>query len=365
MKIALIYNFAQHYRANIFTLMDKDMDVDFYFGDHYLNVKKMDYSLLKHKVTEVRNIHFGPLIWQKNTIQLAWSDYDVFIMLGEPKCLTSWIILVLSRIYGKRLYFWSHGWYGREGLLKRIIKKIYFGLSDGVMLYGEYARQQMLKQGFSSDKLTVIHNSLAYDEEIEIRKTLTTSGFYDEHFGNSLPNLVFIGRLIATKKLDMIIRAMIPLRNMGIRVNMTYVGDGPSRATLEALVKECELQENVWFYGPCYEEKQIAQMIYNSDLCVSPGEVGLTAMHSMVYGTPVITHNNFCHQGPEFEAIKEDVTGAFFEYNNVEDLARVITHWLETHKNDREEVRRACFREIDENWNPHRQLEIIKRMIKV
>ena len=126
MKIALIYNFAQHYRANIFTLMDKEMDIDFYFGDHYLNVKKMDYSLLTHNVIEVKNIHIGPFIWQTNTVHLVWKEYDTFIMLGEPKCISSWLVLILSRLLKKHFYFWTHGWYGREGWLKRKVKKIYF-----------------------------------------------------------------------------------------------------------------------------------------------------------------------------------------------------------------------------------------------
>ena len=32
-RICLIDNFAQHYRENIFTLMDQNMDIDFVFGD--------------------------------------------------------------------------------------------------------------------------------------------------------------------------------------------------------------------------------------------------------------------------------------------------------------------------------------------
>ena len=120
----------------------------------------------------------------------------------------------------------------------------------------------------------------------------------------------------------------------------------------------------VWFYGPSYDEKELSQLLYDADLCVSPGNIGLTAMHALSFGCPCISHTNFKMQKPEFEAINEGVTGAFFEYNNVEDLANVITHWLETHKNDREKVRKACFREIDENWNPHLQLEIIRRTTK-
>ena len=90
MKIALIYNFAQHYRANIFTLMDRELDIDFYFGDHYLNIKKMDYSLLKHKVTEVKNIKLGPFVWQSNTIKLAWANYDTIIMVCANPLTHSW-----------------------------------------------------------------------------------------------------------------------------------------------------------------------------------------------------------------------------------------------------------------------------------
>ena len=53
MKLCLIYNFAQHYRSSIFRLIDQEYDCDYFFGDAYLNVKKMDYSLLKGNVTEV------------------------------------------------------------------------------------------------------------------------------------------------------------------------------------------------------------------------------------------------------------------------------------------------------------------------
>ena len=364
MRTALIYNFAQHYRTNIFTLMDNEMDIDFYFGDHYLNVKKMDYTLLKHKVTEVRNIHFGPLIWQKKTIQLAWSDYDAFIMLGEPKCISSWVILLLSRIFGKNFYFWTHGWYGYEGWIKRFIKRIYFGLADGIKLYGEYARQLMLKQGFRSEKLTVIHNSLAYDTQITLRKNLQNKHTFYKHFSNTYPTVVFIGRLTEVKKLDQLLKAQSICHKEDCLFNVTFIGDGTQETSLKDLTQKLNLQDRVWFYGPSYDEKELSQLLYDADLCVAPGNIGLTAMHAMSFGCPCISHNNFKMQMPEFEAIKEDITGAFFEYDNVEDLARVITHWLETHKNDREEVRNACFREIDENWNPHQQLEIIRKMTR-
>ena len=55
-KICLIYNYAQHYRTNIFTIMDKELDCDFYFGNKMDNVKKMDYSLLNNFKKELKNV---------------------------------------------------------------------------------------------------------------------------------------------------------------------------------------------------------------------------------------------------------------------------------------------------------------------
>lgn len=365
MKIALIYNFAQHYRTNIFTLMDKAMDIDFYFGDHYLNVKKMDYSLLQHKVTEVKNIELGPLKWQCNTIRLAWADYDTFIVLGEPMCLSTWFILLISRVLGKRIYFWTHGWYGREGWAKRLIKRIYFGMANGTMLYGEYARQLMIKQGFRAQKIAVIHNSLAYDTQIVLRNGLHDHHTFSNHFGNEYPTVVFVGRLTKEKKLHQLLQAQYICKENGHPFNVIFIGDGVMEKILKDFTQKQDLQNYVWFYGASYDEQELSQLLYDADLCVAPGNIGLTAIHAMSFGCPCISHNDFKWQMPEFEAIKENKSGTFFERDNVEDLARVIMQWFNMHRHDREQVRMACFKEIDENWNPHQQLEIIKNMIGI
>lgn len=45
-------------------------------------------------------------------------------------------------------------------------------------------------------------------------------------------------------------------------------------------------------------------------------------MHSMMFGCPVITHNNFNWQMPEYEAIKPGITGDFFKMDDVSDLVK-------------------------------------------
>ena len=366
MKLCLIYNFAQHYRTNIFTLMDKEMNVDFVFGDTMGDVKKMDYSLLRHSVMEVGKIKIGHLTYQKKVVSLLRKNYTHYLILPDTRCISSWLFLLISRFYSKKkVYIWTHGWYGKESGIEKILKKIMFRLPNGgVFLYGNYARELMIKDGFNPDKLYTIHNSLAYDKQIEIRKELKATAIYKNHFGNDNKNLFFIGRLTPVKRLDLILRALAICRDRSKNYNFTFIGDGEKTNELMALTKELGLESHIWFYGSCYDEVKLSSLIYNADLCVAPGNIGLTAMHSMVFGTPCITHNDFKWQMPEFEAIKEGVTGTFFKRDDVVDLANKIDAWFAAKIDSREDVRNACMKEIDEQWNPYFQINVLKKNLK-
>ena len=122
------------------------------------------------------------------------------------------------------------------------------------------------------------------------------------------------------------------------------------------------MQSYVWVYGPCYEEKILGDLLFNAEICIVPGDVGLTIMHSFVYGTPVITHNNFPKHGPEFDAITDGVTGSFFIENSLDDLCCKINSWLLISTEKREEVSKKCEEIISEKYNPKSQLNIFKKV---
>ena len=365
----MIYNFAPSYREAIFKLIDQEYDCDWYFGDNKTDIKGLDMSVLK-RVQLLKNqvIFCRPLYYQKGVLSLLRKqEYTTYFMLGDLFCLSTWLMgLLVRRFYPeKRIYFWSHGWYGKERSWKRWLKKIFFSFADGTFLYGNYAKNLMLKEGFAEDCLYVIRNSLAYEKQVSIREKLCDTSIYKQHFANEYNNLIFIGRLTRVKRLDLLIEALVKLRERDLFYNLTFIGDGEQKEKLQDLAKRNNIEGNVWFYGACYDEPTNAELIYNADLCVAPGNVGLTAMHVMVFGTPVATHDSFMLQMPEFEAIHDGMTGCFFKYEDVNSIAACIEHWFSIHKNDREKVRQACFQEIDENWTPQFQLEVIKKHLKV
>lgn len=367
-KLCLIYNTAPRYREAVFRAIDAEYDCDWYFGHTQTDIKEMDTALLKN-VNYYKTLGDPrKLYWKRGILKLLFSKkYQNFFMLAEARSITDHLFLGLATLLfpSKRIYIWTHGLYGKE---KKVIVKMElwrFKKVSGVFVYGERAKKLLMEQGISEDKLFVIHNSLDYDTQKVLRGRIKPSDIYKKHFQNTNPTLIFIGRLTKVKRLDMVISAVAQLHAKGELYNLVFVGDGLERERLEQQVGDMKLQNNVWFYGACYDEHKNAELVYNADLCVSPGNVGLTAMHSLMFGCPVITHDNFAWQMPEFEAIHSGVTGDFFKQNDVEDLAKVISCWFTNKQKQRDDVRKVCYEEIDTNWNPHYQMDVIRHNLKL
>jgi glycosyltransferase involved in cell wall biosynthesis len=346
--------------------MDKHFDCEWFFGDSMADVKKMDYALLTHPVHESKTKKIGPFTYQFGVLSTLKNPYAEYIILPDTRSISSWLFLLISRMLNKKVHVWTHGWYGKESKLEALLKKILFRLPTGyILLYGNYAKKLMISNGFPENKLKTIHNSLLYDKQIEIRKSLKLNDTYLDHFKNDARNLIFVGRLTKVKSLDMLLNALKICIDRGKSYNLTFIGGGQELKSLMTLAQSLSIENNVWFYGPCYNEAELGNLIYNADLCVSPGNIGLTAMHSMVYGTPALTHNDFKWQMPEFEAIRDGVTGGFFDYGDVNALANSIDLWFDKHNGNREAVRTACFEEIDKYWTPYYQLNILNEVINL
>jgi len=345
--------------------MDQSINCDFYIGDRIRTpMKLMEYHDLKgfKKIIPFKPL-FGNFYWQKGSISTAFKPYRNYLITGDPFCVSTWFILVITKLLGKKTLVWTHGWYGDETIMKKMIKKLFLGFSYKVLLYGNYARNLMIQAGFKSDKLISIYNSLDFDAQSKVRETLTATNIYKDHFQNDFPVLLYVGRIQKSKKLELLIEALKLLYIKGMYCNLIIIGNEVDETNLQKIVAYNKLNDCVWFFGATFDEPKIGELIYNADVCISPGNIGLTAIHSMIYGTPVITHNNFSEQGPEFEAIMKGETGDYFEEDSINDLCDKIISWISLPMKKRELVRQQCFSVIKERYNPYVQIEILKSLI--
>ena len=238
-------------------------------------------------------------------------------------------------------------------------------MADGLLLYGQHGKSMLLKNGFKESKMSVIYNSLDLERHKRLRDRFIGAGFMRNIFGNDYPTIAFIGRLTPQKRLNLLIEAVGILSIAGTFLNIIFVGDGPSTDELSALCRKAGIEERVFFYGECYDEEMIAAVLQNSIMTVSPGNVGLTAIQSLSYGVPVITHGNFREQMPEYEAVREGSTGGFFRQGDSLSLSDKIETWvgIMSDAKKREQVRKNCFRTVESRYNAANQCALIKRRL--
>ena len=361
-KLCLILNLAPHYRKAIYRAIDDAFDCDWYVGDKVEDIKTLSPNEFKScSVIHNKKVYKDNYIQQGMLRLLFDKKYNKYLITGDIRNITLWCFLLLSKAFpSKKVYTWTHGFNGKGGRVADVLRRFFARLSDGIFLYGDFARNHMIASGVKPEKMFVIHNSLDYASHVECRKQMQSKDIYKKHFGNDYKNLIFIGRLTSVKRLDLLLDAVRQLAERGSFYNVIFVGGGTERTNLEQIVQKSNLQDKVWFVGESYDEQKNAELIYNADLCVSPGNVGLTAMHSLVFGTPVATHNNFRMQMPEFEAVKEGVTGTYFNHHDSTSIADTIEKWFLKFGTLRDEVRQNCMQEIDARWTPMYQVKILK-----
>ena len=363
MKICCVFNYNSHYREPIYKSMSENFDCDFFFGDNvFTPIKRFDATELKGFRGYLKASRIGKIIFHSGIRRIFSLKYTHYIITGEDLIFTNWLIILFARLTGRKVYAWAHGVKSDKLKLKtRIAQKMFFLPLSGVFMYNEYFCKYMTKLGCRKEKLHVIHNSLDTELQTGIYNTLQPCDIYRQHFGNDYPTIIYIGRIQKVKKTAMILEAMHELAQQGIRTNLVVVGKNVDDSDFEQKITEYGLEQNVWLYGPCFDEQKNGELIYNADVCVSPGNVGLTSIHSLTYGTPVVTNDNFNTQMPEFEAITEGVTGSFFIENDIKSLAESIKPWLGVPAEKREETRKAARAEIEKNWSVQSQIDVLKK----
>ena len=282
---------------------------------------------------KVRSFYVGKIcFWQTGLQKLAVrGSYRVIVYWGEAHRLSTWLSASMARLSGKKVVFWTHGIYGNEGYFKRKFRTLFYRLAHMLLLYGEHGRKQLELSGIPKERLYVINNSLNVQAQLQKIRSIDPAALNSirrEFCSDTEDLLVFVGRLEPQKNLSLLLQAVAILREQGKPIKALIIGDGSERGALVKQVKDLGIGEKIIFYGECYDDDVVLPLLAASDICVSPGEVGLTAMHALVSGTPVISHDDFPNQMPEFEAIRPGESGAFFRRGDAMDLVSKISACL-------------------------------------
>jgi glycosyltransferase involved in cell wall biosynthesis len=135
-----------------------------------------------------------------------------------------------------------------------------------------------------------------------------------------IPVLVCVGRLTPQKGQDILIRALAESRNVRPNCHLLLVGDGPSRAQLQALAERCGVETQVSFLGPRWD---VPDVLRASDVLILPSlheGFGLVLVEALASGIPVVASRT----GPASEIVREGETGFLFTPGDPVGLARAL-----------------------------------------
>ena len=102
------------------------------------------------------------------------------------------------------------------------------------------------------------------------------------------PRVVFVGRLVRQKGVQMLLEAMARLRTEGAR--LAIVGDGPQRASLERAASELGIGNRVRFLG-LHAHDRIPAVLAGADVLALPSvyeELGSVLVEAMQDGLPIV-----------------------------------------------------------------------------
>lgn len=140
------------------------------------------------------------------------------------------------------------------------------------------------------------------------------------------PLIIFQGRLVTTKGLPLLLEAAGILRSQNHAFELTVIGDGPERFSIEELAKKLQLSSSVRFVGRI-GAADLDSVLAKASMVVVPslgGEVfGLVIAENMSRGLPVVASDVGC-----FAEVLGDA-GLTFRVGDAKDLAKQIARLLD------------------------------------
>lgn len=203
---------------------------------------------------------------------------------------------------------WGDYWYGYVGRIKGIAGKAIEWLAsrmpEKIIANSENTKIKLIAGGIKKEKIIVIANGIDLKE------------IYSIPFSEKKFDVLFVGRLIKEKNIDVLIESISIARKSFPLISCGIIGEGPEKKKLIALRNKFDLEKNIGFFGEVKEDREIISLMKSAKLFVLPSTregFSIAVLEAGACGLPVITvrHEN----NAAMELIEEGKNGFIVELN--------------------------------------------------
>jgi glycosyltransferase involved in cell wall biosynthesis len=290
--------------------------------------------------TRARNLHLlgGPVYAcvQKGLVRWleAWNPDVLIVEASARNVLNSWAREWMHR-RSRPVIGWGLGApppTGALGFLRKGVRRQFLQGFDALIAYSTRGAETYCAEGLPADRVFVAVNAVWPAPRVtgEHRPAPTAR----------VPRVLFVGRLQARKRVDMLLHAcagVIPEAEVWI------VGDGPARPALEALGSR--VCPGARFLGARHG-LALSEVFEQVDLFVLPGTGGLAVHEAMAHGLAVVVGEG---DGSQRDLVRTE-NGWLLREGSEAELRRVLMEALSDRNRLRamgEESRRIVIEEVN------------------
>lgn len=373
-RVLMVQQHSRHYRAPLLIKLSQEEDIDLTMiegtydpvdvGEQGLNTAEVDYPfrVIKSKMTSLRYKKDKELLWFGASLKLVKNeDFDVVVCDYFTRLLSIWPMQRIIHKKGKVFMLWGQGFHQYPNIISKYMRMLMVRRSDGLILYSEREKNRYLKLGVPAEKLFVATNTVdlgsidaAISKTTEEDKKACLEKLKCKNTNS--PIIVYVGRLLKNKRLDMLIVLCKKLKRKWPNIKLILIGSGPEKEPLERQVKRYSLENNVYFTGAIIDHNKLAPWMLVSDLVVAPSPVGLQAPMALAYGKPLVLSDYLQNCGPERLVFVSGLTGELYKHLDEEDLLRVVEGLLRDAKK-RARYGRNGYLRVHKLMGPEKMLE--------
>ncbi|MBN2368572.1 glycosyltransferase family 4 protein [Candidatus Woesearchaeota archaeon] len=207
---------------------------------------------------------------------------------------------------------WTGEWIKNKGIVTGLPYEIYERILlrlnyDLVMPVSEFTRKRLAERGIDESKMTVVNNG------VDIKKLDSVKG--------KGAGVCYVGRLVKTKNVDVLIKAMSLVNKKYPDVRCRIIGQGPEMNRLKMMARD--FGANVDFMGFMEKYEDVMKTVKSSSILCHPGTVegfGMILLEAMALDIPYV-----CSDIEVFREITDNGNGGFlFKQIDHKDLAKKI-----------------------------------------
>ena len=208
---------------------------------------------------------------------------------------------------------WGDYWYeylGWKGAGGKTIERLVSGFTPNIIAVSCTTAMNLRRLGVR-DNVLIIPNG------IDLKQLKSISP------GTIASDLIFVGRLIKEKHVDVLVRAFSMLLQESPDRTLLIIGDGPEREAVSALIRDLALEDRVFLQPFLDSHDEVISLMKSSHVCVIPSTregFGIAALEALACGLPVVTVD---HRDNAIAELITEKTG-FLSLLSVEDLLDTI-----------------------------------------